>query len=59
MSSDPACECRSRRRRVLLGLTVALALLALSGCAQPEPDLVAAEVPDLTGVAFDVHQEPG
>ena len=48
-----------RVRRLLLGLTVALALLALSGCAQPEPDLVAAEVPDLTGVAFDVHQEPG
>ena len=48
-----------RVRRVFLGLMAALALLALSGCAQPEPELVAAEAPDLTGVAFDVHQEPG
>ncbi len=39
--------------------TLLVLLLAVGGCAQPTPALTTIAAPDLSGVSFEVHQEPG
>jgi hypothetical protein len=45
--------------RVNLRPWLVLFVLVLAGCAQPTPALTTIAAPDLSGVSFEVHQEPG
>ncbi len=42
-----------------IGYLLALPALLLVGCAEPTPVATTLAAPDLSGVAFEVHQEPG
>ena len=45
--------------RVKFRSLLALLVVGLAGCAQPTPALTTIAAPDLSGVAFEVHQAPG
>lgn len=45
--------------RYVRHLWVALVALTVVGCAEPTPVVTTVAAPDLSGVAFEVHQEPG
>jgi len=50
--------CRMKLRHRMWYL-LALPALLLAGCAEPTPVVTTLAAPDLSGVAFEVHQEPG
>jgi hypothetical protein len=48
-----------QRRRRGRYFWLALVALAAVGCAEPTPVATTLAAPDLSGVSFEVHQEPG